>query len=83
MVKNKDGGPAFPATYDYIDSGMSLRDWFAGMALQGFITKGLSDEVIKERPVTSYEQACQLFAIHAYGVADAMITEREKRNNNG
>lgn len=36
-----NGGPAFPlGTIDgYVNSGMSLRDWFAGMALQGVLQK--------------------------------------------
>lgn len=45
-----DGGPAFPRTYstDYLSNscamietsgGMSLRDWFAGQALAGFVSQ--------------------------------------------
>jgi hypothetical protein len=43
---NNDGGTAFPGKYEYVECnlvidgyspGMSLRDWFAGMALQGVI----------------------------------------------
>lgn len=40
----KDGGPAFPRPYSEDESvyypdqeGMSLRDWFAGQAMQGII----------------------------------------------
>jgi len=40
--QSNDGGPAFPLSYstaEYhtgnINAGMSLRDWFAGQALQG------------------------------------------------
>ena len=32
----KDGGPAFPAEYK-ADSGMTLRDWFAGQALPAIV----------------------------------------------
>lgn len=35
-TKRDDGGQAFPTTHD----GMTLRDWFAGMAMQGFIASG-------------------------------------------
>lgn len=71
----KDGGPAFPAS-QYMDSfgqiytseptGMSLRDWFAGLAMQGF----LSQQVIWE------DREC---AARAYKVANAMIAERDRR----
>ena len=69
--KKDDGGPAFP--YDvqrngrgYHD-GMSLRDWFAGQALAGFLPRSIYDD-------TSFPQA----AIDAYGYADAMLAERSK-----
>jgi hypothetical protein len=32
-----DGGAAFPVRMGYYSQGMSLRDWFAGMALQGIL----------------------------------------------
>lgn len=41
--KINDGGPAFPQTNDSwqgphaVPEGMSLRDWFAGMAIQGML----------------------------------------------
>jgi hypothetical protein len=67
-----DGGTAFPSSqYGFVapdghTTGMSLRDWFAGMALQGPL---LSDKIW-----TSYE-----FAAHeAYAMADAMIEARKK-----
>ena len=47
--------------------GMSLRDWFAGMALQG----QLSDSYV--RPESKQE-----LAENCYSWADAMLTEREK-----
>jgi hypothetical protein len=42
MSANIDGGPAFPTngTSPYNKDGMSLRDWFAGKALQGLIANG-------------------------------------------
>ena len=71
MNKN-DGGPAFPAkeylygeNYRY-PTGMSLRDWFAGMALQPIIaslTSPVPTEKVSEK---------------AYEIADAMLKEREK-----
>ena len=62
----KDGGPAFPSP-GYVTSitGMSLRDWFAGMALKEILLSGGWGE---------YET----LAKGAYIIADAMIKEREK-----
>lgn len=39
-TKHEDGGPAFPtvsASVHLPHHGMTLRDWFAGMALQGLL----------------------------------------------
>lgn len=73
-----DGGPAFPRpiggdiSSDFNDSqqGMTLRDWFAGMAMQGLCTSMvLSPE--KETP-----EMDKLLAKEAYSVADAMLKAR-------
>jgi len=67
-----NGGSAFPEitsdqdnngqydTYSY--GGMSLRDYFAGQALVGLVSR-FSDKYIAEK---------------AYQLADAMLEEREK-----
>ena len=72
-----DGGPAFPqndASVNRINNldGMSLRDWFAGMAMQS-----LAMEYFK------FQGACfdkdHLYAnvsAHAYRMADAMLQQR-------
>lgn len=65
----RDGGPAFPwsafmtgeNTYQPItQGGMSLRDWFAGQALQRLIGSADADNV----------------ALEAYRYADAMLVVR-------
>lgn len=65
----KDGGPAFPVQASDLpgsyeaDPGMSLRDWFAGMALAN----------------TAYvdsESSSEATATYAYEVADAMLRAR-------
>lgn len=56
-----DGGQAFPTTHD----GMSLRDWFAGMALQGLIASGANGSARD--------------ASESYTIADRMILERAKQ----
>lgn len=65
------GGPAFPVTVtnegDTGSRGMSLRDWFAGMAMQGFLASGIIDW----RPTQ--------WADSAYIVADAMLAARDRR----
>lgn len=67
------GGPAFPwkeqTKGGFIDHpGMSLRDWFAGKALQGMVSGSQGLEIsIRE------------FAKSSYELADEMIAEREKK----
>ena len=70
-----DGGPAFPQipaqranqemwSAPYVPEGMSLRDWFAGQAVNG---NDLS-------PFDDFEA----IACAAYKVADAMLAARKK-----
>ena len=60
-----DGGLAFPVASDVIghQTGISLRDWFAGMALPTLIAN-------KE---TTYTQD----VLNAYMIADAMLRARD------
>ena len=73
MTDKKDGGPAFPLPSDGGRSihpavrGMSLRDWFAGMALQGLIS------VPENGAIHSPTDAKTAFEL-----ADAMIEEHNK-----
>lgn len=74
-----DGGPAFPIPTlqrEYWDceqgepNGMSLRDWFAGMALQG----------INAAPMNRFPELKNETdtAIAAYMMADAMLAVRKE-----
>ena len=72
-MSNNTGGPAFPGV-DYVSQhgkknpeGMTLRDWMAGMAMQGICASGpdISNPVI---------------AAEAYALADAMLRAREASN---
>lgn len=51
--------------------GMSLRDWFAGQALVGLIAQ------------TPTATSAETFACEAYAMADAMLAEREKSDDQG
>jgi hypothetical protein len=69
MNTPSDGGPYHPIPWTKdpgIAQGLSLRDWLAGMALQGIASRlpwdGDEDEAAKQ----------------AYALADAMIQQREK-----
>lgn len=64
------GGPAYPAkTSTGTFLGMTLRDHFAGMAMQGL----LSDSSVQARP--------EEFASRAYAMADAMLDYRIKEHD--
>ena len=82
----KDGGAAFP-TYSVMPGytgkpvkipvrGMSLRDWFAGQAVGCFFLD-------KENMVVLMNNAGwprhDMVASFCYGLADAMLAEREKK----
>ena len=79
MADVKDGGPAFPFEYDStgffgeparnLHTGMTLRDWFAGMALQGMLA-GYCSQAAGVVNVG-------LLAHEAYDAADAMLKARE------
>ena len=66
------GGPAFPVSIPgYGDNGcqgMSLRDWFAGMALLTLINKSENRDGGYD-PIT--------VAVGCYTIADAMLSQRK------
>ena len=76
MSDIKDGGPAFPSM-SLTDSsipnpackagGMTLRDYFAAKAMQGFMAN-------TKRPTTLAKDDANWF----YQIADAMLAERVK-----
>ncbi len=77
MSAPNDGGPAFPSPplYPVTDNsaqprdGMSLRDWFAGQTLCGFMaSKGHSTHFDPKED-----------AKYCYKIADAMLAERAKQ----
>ena len=74
--KNNDGGPAFPDHplehpnyWHQGNTGMSLRDWFAGQALAGMISD------LSECGSSFIANSARL----AYECADAMLKAREQQ----
>ena len=61
------GGLAFPCA-EYGELGMTLRDYFAAAAMQGFCADHTRDQVENLRTLAGY----------AYEMADAMLKARKK-----
>jgi len=60
-----DGGPAFPVVFgDSAYSGMTLRQWYAGMAMQGILSSDIPNE-IREAQVVGW----------AWSMADVMLAQ--------
>lgn len=57
--------PAFP---NRASSGMTLRDYFAAMALQGLLSRGGSDKI----------NVSDILAQRTYQIADAMLEARDE-----
>jgi hypothetical protein len=84
---NHDGGPAFPTSrlervgsdghthHEHVDyAGMSLRDWFAGQALEAVIK-----EYVLRNPGIGTEHLPRNCSAHAYRIADAMLNARDQQ----
>ena len=78
--RNDNGGPAFAAVAVgpddslYHQIGMTLRDWFAGQALAGWLSSFPHDST---HPASRGPWASEL-ALNSYRLADAMLAERAK-----
>ena len=107
MSAPNDGGPEFPRIQHiclnerndtwgevFTTPGMTLRDWFAGMALQGLLTQrqeksdyGMSDEdggiVYKGMFTTNSRHGSDAdeAARDAYEFADEMLAARERKED--
>jgi len=70
----KNGGAAFPLAVEsppyHVTDGMTLRDYFAGQALTGYMVTGTDCIMPQPKDIAEY----------IYKVADAMLAEREKEN---
>lgn len=83
MNSTNTGGPAFPVPglhrADY-NNGMTLRDYFAAKAMQGFVSaKAWHPDFIypDDFPFCAGERAVDEVAVSAYRYADAMLKARE------
>ena len=69
MIK-PDGGPMFPELANQVTDGITLRQWYAGMALY--------DLTHTNRKTGSYLETAEEVAKLAFELADAMIVRAEK-----
>lgn len=76
----ENGGPAYPATWERESGGetcglgMTLRDWFAGLAMQGW----LACLERSTHPEAAGFATLAMNAKCAYAMADAMLRAREE-----
>lgn len=82
MSKDKSG-PAFPMMRDQsheerfiIEPGMTLRQWYAGLAMQGMLCNGFIPNIVG--PDGSTLQSDN-YAECAFRMADAMLAEGSKQ----
>lgn len=72
VAKIDDGGPAFPGNPMHRD-GMSLRDYLAAAAMQGWLASYGDDS-----PHPAKMESCaKEIAIRSYAMADAMLAARK------
>jgi hypothetical protein len=74
-MSTKDGGPAFPTIAESVHlphSGMSLRDWFAGMAMNGEVSN--SESGLFSAGFITFQEMAE----DSYRIADAMLTARKE-----
>ena len=81
----KDGGRAFPHSYEvmpdketHIHHGMTLLDWFAGMAMQSALVDAHIPGIEADPIAPEAAHWLGALAKASYRVADAMIQERSK-----
>lgn len=81
MTDKPENPRAFPRTGEgfgnphYDEAGMTLRDYFAGQAIDAIVAIGL--ESLRRGELTEYTDETKL-AEAAYVMADAMLAERKK-----
>jgi len=79
-MKVDDGDQAFPTDKDTWDSGfggMSLRDYYAGQAMQGILSSP-SKFILNGKTISGDDHAENPISTAAYGIADAMISRKRE-----
>jgi len=87
-MSKDDGGAAFPSPGVVIDydknehqqgayEGMSLRDYFAAKAMNGFLANAWQAETLASLGESAAQQMAAVAEI-SYAMADAMLVERAK-----
>lgn len=83
-MNDKTGGPAFPGIKQFLGdntelfSGMTLRDYFAGQAMQGLIANKLLIKTVMNQSRRDGQTTDELIAECCYDTADAMIEQKLK-----
>lgn len=83
-MSNPNGGPAFPMPHfrlvngetEWGDSGMTMRDWLAGKAMQG--DWAAQNEISGTFPDDHTQEELEKRAKLYYRMADAMLAVREE-----
>jgi hypothetical protein len=75
MSDKETGGPAFP-TNDVCYNGMTLRDYFAAQAMQGFLNNPQNVKVGMNAMNAAEDTAPEWISAGAYAIADAMLKAR-------
>lgn len=77
MSSQNDGGQVFP---DAMNSGMSLRDWFAGQVAAGMCANSAFAAEAKQMGLKDTKQLAIRYAIGAFNIADAMLEARTEQS---
>lgn len=78
MSEIDSGGPAFPMSHEQKQTGvwgLTKREWYAGMALQGMLAANHMERWCGEM---TWPQQLNAISIDAYLLADAMIRAGKK-----
>jgi hypothetical protein len=85
-MTNDGDQPAFPVTIEREENGspwqevcfgVSIRDYFAAAAMQGWMASYPGDQAHPAE--LQHSDALDCLAVNSYAVADAMLRERERK----
>lgn len=67
----------------YAEAGMTMHEWYAGMALQGLLACSQMHKEIGEACGNDASETIRTISVVAFGYADAMIAESAKPSGTG